>query len=191
MRTAKEQQSFLKAFDLYNGAIDGKAGTKTKAGIKAYQKAKGYLKVDGKWGKKTEAAADEDEAVLKNLKAGYASTHFKKSEFKCHCNGRYCNGYNGKDVNRHLLLILETIRKEYGKPITINSGIRCQRYNDSLRGSIPKSVHRLGAAADIYIAGVTDTKKGRNKVQKLAYKLGAAYCYHGTSNMGNAVHINV
>ena len=191
MRTVKEKQSFLKAFDLYDGKIDGKAGKKTKAGIKAYQKAKGYLKVDGKWGKKTETAADEDEAMLKNLKSGYVSTHFKKSEFKCGCNGRYCNGYNGKDVNRHLLLILEAIREKYDKPITISSGIRCQRYNDNLRGSIPTSVHRLGGAADIYIPGVTDTKKGRNKVQKLAYKLGAAYCYHGTSNMGNAVHINV
>ena len=191
MRTIRELQLFLKAFDLYDGAIDGKAGKKTKAGIKAYQKAKGYLKVDGKWGKKTDAAADKDESMLKSLKSGYVSTHFKKSEFKCGCGGRYCNGYNGKDVNRHLLLILETIREEYGKPITINSGIRCQKYNNSLRGSIPKSVHRLGGAADIYIAGVTDTKKGRNKVQKLAYKLGAAYCYHGTSNMGNAVHINV
>lgn len=191
MRTVKEKQLFLKTFGLYDGAIDGKAGKKTKTGIKAYQKAKGYLKVDGKWGKKTEAAADKDEAMLKSLKAGYVSTHFKKSEFRCHCNGRYCNGYNGKNINRHLLLILETIREEYGKPITINSGIRCQRYNDSLRGSIPKSVHRLGGAADIYIKGVTDTKKGRNKVQKLAYKLGAAYCYHGTSNMGTSVHINV
>ena len=191
MRTVKEKQSFLKAFDLYDGKIDGKAGKKTKAGIKAYQKAKGYLKVDGKWGKKTDAAADEDEAMLKSLKSGYVSTHFKKSEFRCHCNGRYCNGYNGKNVNRHLLLILETIRDEYGKSIVINSGIRCQKYNDSLRGSIPTSVHRLGGAADIYIPGITDTKKGRNKVQKLAYKLGAAYCYHGTSNMGNAVHINV
>lgn len=176
------------------GSVDGIIGTKTIEAIKAFQKSKG-LTADGIMGLKTYyplfGITPPAANPVSTIPSGNVSQHFALSEFRCGCGGKYCNGYNGTRPNQKLLAILEKIRAYYGKPITITSGIRCQRYNDSLRGSIKNSVHRTGGAADIYIPGVTDTAAGRAQVKKLAYQYGAAYCYYGTSNMGNAVHINI
>ena len=191
-------QSQLRKAGYKSVVVDGVIGAKTVAAILAYQKAHKALADDGIMGMATykslfavSTIKKTTKTTVSSLPSGYISAHFKKIEFKCGCGGRYCDGYNGKNVNPKLIRILEGLRSHYGKPITITSGIRCQRYNDSLRGSIKNSVHRLGGAADIYIPGVTTTAAGRAQVKALAYKLGAAYCYYGTKNMGNAVHINV
>ena len=52
---ATDIQTALKNAGLYNGAIDGKIGPKTKNAIEEFQKANG-LKADGKVGTKTWAA---------------------------------------------------------------------------------------------------------------------------------------
>ena len=54
----KEIQKALKAAGLYEGAIDGKIGQKTKKAIEEFQKSKG-LKVDGKVGPKTWAEMEK------------------------------------------------------------------------------------------------------------------------------------
>lgn len=170
-----------------NGArikVDGIAGPDTIKAIKSFQR-NNNLKITGSINKNTYSK------LFVQIKEGYVSEHFTKAEFKCGCGGKWCNGYNGRKVNKELLDILEAIRYKFGKPVLITSGIRCQKYNDSLKGSIKNSVHRTGGAADIYIAGVTDTAAGRRKVRDYAYECGAAYSYYGTANMGNAVHINV
>ena len=173
---------------------DGIVGAQTVGALKTYQETHG-LTADGIMGPATYnvlfLGKSATTTTSSGLPAGYISPHFRKIEFRCGCGGKYCDGYNGKEVDQRLLNILERIRAYYGKPITITSGIRCQRFNDSLRGSIKTSVHRLGGAADIYIPGVTTTAAGRAQVKKLAYQYGAKYCYYGTANMGNAVHINV
>lgn len=179
--TVKTEQIYLQRLGLYCDLIDGKAGDKTKAARKAVQKKAG-LKQTG----------NKTSAYKKALKQQYAkrdknmlSKHFKKSEFKCGCRGRYCNGYP-KTVSPKLIGILEKLRVTYGKPITITSGMRCKKYNNSLVGSVPNSAHRYGKAADIYIP-----RASLSGIRSKAYKYGAAYSYYGTSNMGNAVHINV
>lgn len=178
----------------FNLSLDGIIGETTVGCITEFQKSHG-LTTDGIIGLNTYKVLfdikDPAPSTSSSSSSGMVSAHFAKSEFRCGCGGRYCDGYNGRNVSPKLLNILEKIRAYYGKPITITSGIRCQRYNDSLRGSIKNSVHRTGGAADIYIPGVTDTAAGRAQVKKLAYQYGAAYCYYGTSNMGNAVHINI
>lgn len=161
---------------------DGLVGTNTINAIKAVQRKYG-LTVDGIYGTRTNAA------INSNIGGG-SSAHFKKSEFKCECGGRYCNGYPAGNTSAALLNILEKIRSYYGKPITITSGQRCATYNRQV-GGITNSAHRFGKAADIYIPGVTNTAAGRNAVVNLAYKYGAAYSYANTAQMGNAVHINV
>lgn len=180
----------------FTTSIDGIIGNDTISKLTAYQKSKG-LTVDGIMGVLTyrKLFNDPNYGVVaskpNSIPSGNISSHFKLSEFRCGCGGRYCNGYNGKEVSNSLLNILEKIRSYYGRPIVITSGIRCQRYNDSLRGSIKNSAHIQGKAADIYIHGITDTASGRAQVKRLAYQYGAKYVYYGTSNMGNAVHINV
>nr|WP_256476213.1 D-Ala-D-Ala carboxypeptidase family metallohydrolase [Anaerofustis sp. NSJ-163] len=110
--------------------------------------------------------------------------YFKKSEFKCQCGGKYCNGYPA-EMSSKLIDILEELREYFGKPITITSGLRCSKHNANV-GGVSNSKHMYGKAADIYIAGVD-----KAKIKSKAYSLGAAYSYYGTDNMGNAVHINV
>lgn len=196
INTDTKARSCARALQAKVGAAqDGIIGTETINALKAYQRSHN-LEADGIMGPVTYSVLflgkpAPTSAPSSGLAAGYISPHFRKIEFRCGCGGRYCNGYNGRNVDPRLLTILEKIRAYYGRPITITSGIRCQRYNDSLRGSIKNSVHRLGGAADIYIPGVTTTAAGMAQVKKLAYQYGAAYCYYGTANMGNAVHINV
>ena len=173
--------------------IDGIIGNDTVACLTRYQTAVG-LTADGIMGVETYRKLFNDPsygAAVTSQATGGISAHFNKVEFKCGCGGRYCNGYNGKNVSTSLLNILEKLRSSYGRPIVITSGIRCQKYNDSLRGSIKTSAPIHGKAADIYIRGITDTVSGRAQVKRLAYQYGAKYVYYGTSNMGNAVHINV
>jgi uncharacterized protein YcbK (DUF882 family) len=44
--------------------------------------------------------------------------------------------------------ILQPLRDHYGKPITVNSGYRCKRLNEAVKGSV-NSDHMKGMAADI------------------------------------------
>lgn len=163
---------------------DGIVGTKTVNGIIAKQKAWG-ITADGIAGTNFWARANGG-----GSSSGGSSAHFAKSEFKCQCGGRYCNGYPAGNTSAKLLNILEGLRAYYGKPITITSGQRCKTRNRQVGGAT-NSAHTKGKAADIYIPGVTNTRAGRNAVVNLAYKYGASYSYANTAQMGNAVHINV
>ena len=57
-----------------------------------------------------------------------------------------------KEVQDNLKLlcdkVLQPLRIEYGLPITVNSGYRCPRLNDAVKGS-NNSDHLRGMAADI------------------------------------------
>lgn len=52
-----------------------------------------------------------------------------------------------------LALFLDGIREAYGKPVYVSSAFRCKALNDLLRGSSPTSVHKIGYAVDMYVAG--------------------------------------
>ncbi|MBQ9015278.1 MAG: hypothetical protein IJ109_04080 [Firmicutes bacterium] len=89
-----------------------------------------------------------------------------------------------------LLKDLEEVRMKFGVT-TITSGIRCKRWNSLQTGSASKSRHITGKAADI-AGAFTKTNAARNRVKAFWYTLsGANFCYHGTKNMGNAVHCDV
>ena len=62
---------------------------------------------------------------------------------------------NEQEVQSILLLVqnvLQPLRKLIAVPIKINSGFRCELLNNNTKGSSPTSQHRLGEAADIYVA---------------------------------------
>lgn len=159
-------------------SVDGSYGNATKQAVIKFKTAHG-MSATNKIGEKTRA-------ILYKEQPEKLSAHFRKSEFKCECGGKYCDGYNFSIVDPKLVSILEKIRTDCGgKPITVTSGIRCQLFNDSLVGSVKNSPHLSGKAADIYVKGVSPAT-----VRKLAYKYGANYSYYGTANMGNACHIN-
>lgn len=166
---------------------DGVIGDKTISAIKRKQKSWG-LTQDGIAGKKFWAKVNQKSTTPGA--SGGSSAHFAKSEFKCKCGGKYCNGYPAGNTNAKLLAILEKIRAHYGRPVTIRSGQRCNRHNANIGGA-KNSAHKKGKAADIYIKGICDTASGRKQVVKLAYSYGAKYAYANTRQMGTSVHINV
>lgn len=54
--------------------------------------------------------------------------------------------------------ILQPIRDEWGKPITVTSGYRCKALNDKVKGS-KTSQHMTGDAADITVGSPQENKK--------------------------------
>ena len=72
------------------------------------------------------------------------SSHFYRDEFACKC------GCGWDTVDAGLLVVLQWLRWEVQKPITINSGCRCKGYNRAVGGT-PKSQHLVGKAGDIVV----------------------------------------
>ena len=70
--------------------------------------------------------------------------HFTKEEFDCQCE---C-GNGDIVISERLVHELEVVRVHYGKPMRINSGIRCLSHNRRI-GSRDTSSHIKGVAADI------------------------------------------
>jgi uncharacterized protein YcbK (DUF882 family) len=78
------------------------------------------------------------------LRFAHASTHFKQSEFACHCCNRVI-------LSPELVLRLEQLRNKLGCPITITSGYRCPKHNKFV-GGVRNSQHVRGCAADIKVS---------------------------------------
>ena len=53
--------------------------------------------------------------------------------------------------------LLDKIREDYGNPITVNSGYRCDELNEAV-GGVSNSQHRTGEAADITVGNIEDNK---------------------------------
>lgn len=120
------------------------------------------------------------------------SKYFKQSEFKCNCVKKglnYCDGYPHK-VTKKLVAVETMIRKKFNSVVINTSGLRCTKYNDSLKGSIKNSKHKTGEAADCRVSGVKISKfLAYCKALKNAGYI--AYFYTNNSNMKGVVHINV
>ena len=71
--------------------------------------------------------------------------HFSKRELSCPC----C-GVMGMD--QEFMDILEAVRKEYGKPMKLNSSFRCADHNAAINAKSSSS-HCLGLAVDISCEG--------------------------------------
>ena len=84
------------------------------------------------------------------------SAHFKVREFACK------DGADAVLVAPRLVMVLETLRSRFQKPVTIHSGYRAPEYNRSPQvGGAPHSQHCYGTAADISIPGVTPATVAR------------------------------
>ena len=73
---------------------------------------------------------------------GDLSENFDRKELACKC------GCGKDDVDPDLVFRLQRLRTLYGKPIHINSGVRCAKYNAEV-GGVDGSAHVEGLAADI------------------------------------------
>ena len=192
-------QMNLKYLGYYDGKIDGKIGTKSIAGIKAFQKAYG-LDVDGIFGKKTNAkmievikAEQERLGVEQDGVAGTITTqardnqlswsnikHFQKSEFTCKC------GCRSNNMNLEVVKVADEIRSHFGKPAIVNSGYRCTKHNKNV-GGVSNSRHLKGKAIDLYVRGVSgQTLLAYTKQLVSQGKLRYTYLI-----AGDAVHIDI
>ena len=63
-------------------------------------------------------------------------------------------------------MVLDPLRRLYGKPIKINPSYRSNELN-KLVGGVPNSWHQLGNAADIHISSAEEAKILFNNLQKL------------------------
>ena len=68
--------------------------------------------------------------------------NFYEDEFSCKCG---C-GLNGIDTN--LVELLQLTRDEYGSPMTVTSGLRCETWNKACGGK-ENSSHLFGKAVDV------------------------------------------
>ena len=75
------------------------------------------------------------------------SKNFTRSEFSCKCG---C-GFDTVDIG--LLAILETIRAQFGRAVSIRSGCRCLTHNAEVDGRL-LSQHVRARAADFIVSGV-------------------------------------
>ena len=73
---------------------------------------------------------------------GDLTKNFSRSEFKCPCG---C-GFDSIDVS--LVVFLQAVRDFYGKPLSINSGCRCEEHNKSV-GGVSTSEHLSGKGVDV------------------------------------------
>ena len=95
---------------------------------------------------------DEPEAIPappSALPDGFLSTNFRAAEFAC----RHCGKLPPGGMDPKLIDALQGLRDSTGKPITINSGYRCEIHNKNVGGA-KNSQHLLGTAADFTIAGM-------------------------------------
>lgn len=161
--TTTQRQCILLYLGYYEGKVDGVWGSLSEEAVKELQGAEG-LNQDGVYGDATHAAAidavyngrfksspsisDEIEIDTPGWNGG---SYFVKAEFKCKCGGKHCNGYP-VEPEYDLIEIAVAIRKHYGVPVIITSGIRCEKHNANV-GGVWNSRHLKGKAMDLYVTG--------------------------------------
>lgn len=166
--TNERKQLILAWFGLIEPKdVDGIWGPQSAAATRKLQKALG-LQQDGDFGTATvgevwNAVYEGRELRFDNITVSKAETVtgtfwdeiecFDRTEFKCTCGGRGCNGFPVEPVER-LVRNLETTRKHFGKVVPVSSGVRCQLRNSELPGSAANSLHMRGKAADFAVTGI-------------------------------------
>lgn len=190
----------------YKLVVDGICGYYTINAIYDFQNNYGLVK-DGIPGSKTLAKLKAIVSPSATLPAAVAtsiymtaedwkaSKYFKRAEFECGCHKKYCNGYP-VEVRKQLITVLTMLREYLTKlknkdtPVNITSGSRCKKFNSTLKGASPASVHLYGGAADFYVSGV-DIKDVLAYCQILKKQGYIKYYYTNSTNMKGAVHINI
>ena len=162
--TDKQKQCLLVYLGYDTGGVDGIWGDKSREATRAFQSDYG-LTADGICGTmtrkmligaisgtaaKVELPAEAEPDTVDKPKTGTfwdEIRYFTRDEFACKCGGKYCNGYP-VDIDMNMAKIADEIREKIGKPITVNSGLRCKTHNANV-GGVSNSQHLLGKAADL------------------------------------------
>ena len=143
---------------------DGLAGPKTMAALKLWQESQGLPqtgRVDADtWISLMEGGLGEPVPVPEvgtEPKGGElwwdGIVYFRREEMRCKCGGRYCNGFPA-EPQELLMELADRVRKHFGVPVHVVSGLRCPIWN-ALQGGVANSQHQYGEALDCCADGVT------------------------------------
>ena len=155
--TNKERQTYFKKIGLYTIKIDNIRGAKQKLAEKIFNTI--FLN------KKEDTYTEETDKMLRTIYKSYCESpymkdsdwkyfkNFKKSEYKCKCKGKYCNGYPS-EIAMKLVMEDQYLRNHFGVAVKITSGSRCKKHNKAV-GGVSDSRHMKGLASDKNIDGVT------------------------------------
>lgn len=190
--TNKQIQNLLAYLGYYVGNIDGIWGTLSETAMNAFKADFKGLDVPNMPENAPEKALKH--AVAYDLfktepveeKTGTfwdEIEYFDRSEFKCKCGGKYCNGYPAEPDER-MVRTVDQLRKNLGVPVTIISGLRCKTWN-AIQDGVSNSQHMYGEAADIYAKGVS-----QSRVESELDKIGGVR-YHYAIKDSNNVHFDV
>lgn len=194
--TTQQIQNLLQYLGYYTIRVDGISGPGTEQATKDFQAAEG-LEDDGIPGKLTQAALLD--AVAKG-RFKQTSTqpetgdgtqplwwqdirYFTREEFRCKCGGKYCNGFPA-EPSETLVRLADQVRKHFGSPMIVSSGLRCQQHNDNQPGSVPNSRHIVGKAVDFSVIG-------HNAVEVLSYVVTLPEIRYAYQIDGSYVHMDV
>ena len=93
-----------------------------------------YREIDGIWGAKSQSAmaAFAEKCPEKSLAEAVSEMdtasfwqdvrHWTREEFRCHCDGRYCDGFPS-EPEETLVALLEDVREDFGSPAICSSGV--------------------------------------------------------------------
>lgn len=169
--TMRQVQNLLQYLGYYKGIPDDEYGPLPRDATYDFQVRYGTIGVDGIPGPETEAALIDAVATGKYFKSSPEETpeqpekepdsgdfwadikHFKREEFRCKCNGLYCNGFPA-EPQPGMVYLADAAREYFGRPGRVVSGLRCSVWNRK-QGGVDNSQHMYGEAVDLQIDGVS------------------------------------
>lgn len=180
--TTKQRQHLLAYLGYYVGNVDGDWGTLSKTACRAFQEDFQGIKVDGYGGPETDKAlrhavaydmfrvADAVDKIPENSVPVDKETlttgtfwddieFFTRDEFKCKCGQYhvpYCSGFPA-EPKEAMVRIADQIRRHFGKPANVISGLRCPQHNADSDGAV-NSQHMYGEACDICVEGISSAE---------------------------------
>lgn len=174
--TTKQRQHLLSYLGYYVGNVDGDWGTLSKTACRAFQEDFQGIKVDGYGGPETDKAmrhavaydmfqvADATDNPVGDKKEPTGIfwdeiEFFDRDEFKCKCgqyHAPYCDGFPA-EPKEAMVRIADQVRRHFGKPAHVISGIRCPQHNADSDG-VANSQHMYGEACDLMVEGVSSAE---------------------------------
>ena len=153
--TTKQKQNLLAYLGYYVGEIDGIFGQMSKTATKTFQADYG-LADTGIVDRDTEKALKHVVTYGMPSKVELQSfwddiKYFKREEFKCKCEGKYCSGFTAEPSEK-LVRLADRVREHYGVPAIVSSGVRCTSHNTNV-GGVVTSRHMFGKAMDFTVTG--------------------------------------
>lgn len=194
--TIRQRQHLLAYLEYYDGPIDGDWGPGSQDACRAFQEDFGGITVDGFGGTETDGALKHAVSLgfLKReepVSDSGTSTgtfwdeiqFFTREEFRCQCGGKYCNGFPAEPKEK-LVRIADQLRRNLGVPVSIISGLRCERWN-AIQGGVADSQHMYGEAMDVLAKG-----KSQAIVERELDAIGGVRYHYPITNSNN-VHFDI